>query len=380
MLLLSRRGSQSPDAASTLADFAAQGVTVHAPACDVSDRNALQQVLSDARQQLMPLGGLVHAAAVIEDSLLQNLNAQTLHKVLAAKLQGGWLLDELTRTLQPDTPLDFFVVYSSATTLFGNPGQAAYVAANYGLEMLCQTRRAAGLPATSLLWGAIDDAGFLARNSEIKAALQSRMGGQSVSTAQAMQALSEVLQRDLPQAAVLDIDIAALQKFLPAAADPRFAKLRAQHNTHGKMDQDASQQDVAALLATMPVAEAQAYLLSVLKQVVGGILRANPDKLAEQVPLQDLGLDSLMGVELVVAIENQLGVRLPVLTISEQPTLHSLAQKLLGLLSTDAAPEDALSAQIRQVAGSHGSEISAAELQALQQQLTSQPQQRLIKG
>jgi acyl transferase domain-containing protein/NADPH:quinone reductase-like Zn-dependent oxidoreductase/acyl carrier protein len=380
LLLLSRRGDQSPDAAATLAGFAAQGVTVHAPACDVSDRNALQQVLSDARQTLLPLGGLVHAAAVIEDSLLQNLSAQTLHKVLAAKLQGGWLLDELTRTMQPDTPLDFFVVYSSATTLFGNPGQAAYVGANYGLEMLCQTRRAAGLPATALLWGAIDDAGFLARNSEIKAALQSRMGGQSVSTAQAMQALSEVLQRDLPQAAVLDIDIAALKKFLPAAADPRFARLRAQHNTHGQMDQDASQQDVAALLATMPVAEAQAYLLTVLKQVVGGILRANPDKLAEQIPLQDLGLDSLMGVELVVAIENQLGVRLPVLTISEQPTLHSLAQKLLGLLSTDAAPEDALSAQIRQVAGSHGSNLSSDELQALQQQLTSQPQQRLIKG
>ena len=388
LLLLSRRGNQSPDAATTLADFAAQGVTVHAPACDVSDRKALQQVLNDARQTLLPLGGLVHAAAVIEDSLLQNLNAQTLHKVLAAKLQGGWLLDELTRTLQPNTPLDFFVVYSSATTLFGNPGQAAYVGANYGLEMLCQTRRAAGLPATALLWGAIDDAGFLARNSEIKAALQSRMGGQSVSTAQAMLALSEVLQRDLPQAAVLDIDIAALQKFLPAAADPRFAKLRTQQNTPGNMDQDASQQDVAALLATMPVAEAQAYLLSVLKQVVGGILRANPDKLAEQVPLQNLGLDSLMGVELVVAIENQLGVRLPVLTISEQPTLQSLAQKLLGLLSTDAAagsaagstPEDALSAQIRQVAGSHGSEISSDELQALQQQLTSQPQQRLIKG
>lgn len=388
LLLLSRRGEQSPDAAATLAGFAAQGVTVHAPACDVSDRNALQQVLNEARQTLLPLGGLIHAAAVIEDSLLQNLNAQTLHKVLAAKLQGGWLLDELTRTLQPDTPLDFFVVYSSATTLFGNPGQAAYVGANYGLEMLCQTRRAAGLPATALLWGAIDDAGFLARNSEIKAALQSRMGGQSVSTAQAMQALSEVLQRDLPQAAVLDIDIAALQKFLPAAADPRFALLRAQQSTHGNMDQDASQQDVAALLATMPVAEAQAYLLSVLKQVVGSILRANPDKLAEQVPLQDLGLDSLMGVELVVAIENQLGVRLPVLTISEQPTLQSLAQKLLGLLSTDAAtgsaagstPEDALSAQIRQVAGSHGSNLSSDELQALQQQLISQPQQRLIKG
>jgi acyl transferase domain-containing protein/NADPH:quinone reductase-like Zn-dependent oxidoreductase/NAD(P)-dependent dehydrogenase (short-subunit alcohol dehydrogenase family)/acyl carrier protein len=380
LLLLSRRGERSPDAAATLASFAAQGVTVHAPACDVSDRQALEQVLTDARQQLLPLGGVVHAAAVIEDSLLQNLSAQTLHKVLAAKLQGGWLLDELTRTLQPDTPLDFFVVYSSATTLFGNPGQAAYVAANYGLEMLCQTRRAAGLPATALLWGAIDDAGFLARNTEIKAALQSRMGGQAVTTTQAMQALSEVLQRDLTQAAVLDIDITALQKFLPAAADPRFSRLREQQGTRGNMEQEASQQDVAALLAAMPVAEAQAYLLSVLKQVVGGILRANPDKLAEQVPLQDLGLDSLMGVELVVAIENQLGVRLPVLAISEQPTLQSLAHKLLGLLSTDAAPEDMLTAQIRQVAGSHGSDISAAELRALQQQLTSQPQQRLIKG
>lgn len=380
LLLLSRRGKQSPNASTTLAEFAAQGVTVHAPACDVSDHQALQQVLSDARQQLLPLGGVVHAAAVIEDSLLQNLSATTLHKVLAAKLQGGWWLDELTRSLQPDTPLDFFVVYSSATTLFGNPGQAAYVAANYGLEMLCQTRRAAGLPATALLWGAIDDAGFLARNTGIKAALQSRMGGQAVTTTQAMQALSEVLQRDLTQAAVLDIDVAALQKFLPAAVDPRFSQLRQQQNPLGNMEQEASQQDVAALLATMPMAEAQAYLLSVLKQVVGGILRANPDKLAEQAPLQDLGLDSLMGVELVVAIENQLGVRLPVLAISEQPTLQSLAQKLLGLLSTDAAPEDMLSAQIRQLAGSHGSDLSAAELDALQQQLTSQPQQRLIKG
>ena len=371
LLLLSRRGAQSPDADAILAEFAAAGVQVLCPACDVSDETQLASALATARQTLAPIAGVIHAAAVIEDSLLQNLSPDTLHKVLAAKLQGGWLLDAQTRT----DALDFFVLYSSATTLFGNPGQGAYVAANYGLEVLAQQRRAAGLPATAMLWGAIDDAGFLARHSEIKAALQSRMGGQAISTAQAMQALTQALHGDLADVAVLDLEFAALRKFLPAAADQRFGWLASQQ---GPQEADGDQQDMRALLAGMSVADGEACLLATLRQVVAGILRANPDKLSPTAPLQDLGLDSLMGVELVVAIEQKLGVRLPVLTISEQPTLTSLSAKLLALITEQHGAEDALSAQIKQMAGAHGEQINAAEVGEMQQQLAQQPQRRLI--
>jgi phthiocerol/phenolphthiocerol synthesis type-I polyketide synthase C len=116
-------------------------------------------------------------------------------------------------------------LYSSATTLFGNPGQGNYVAANAALEALARARLAAGLTATCVRWGVIDDVGFLARNQKIKDALQSRMGGSALPSAVALEALEAMLIADRSDLGVLEIDWRALSRFLPSASAPKFSEL-----------------------------------------------------------------------------------------------------------------------------------------------------------
>jgi acyl transferase domain-containing protein/acyl carrier protein len=361
LVLLSRRGMDSPDADAIVADFAAQGVAVWAPACDVSDQPQLAQVLTTIRNSMPPLAGIVHAAAVIEDSLLQNLTPAQLRRVLQAKLQGAALLDELTR----DDPLQLFVLFSSATTLFGNPGQAAYVAANSYLEALARRRLQQQLPATAVLWGAIDDAGFLARHTEIKSALQKRMGGAALASAQALHQLEQMLCKHQSGVGILELDWQALKRFIPSANAGRFALLRQQQADDG---QEQHEQDFTQLLQTLPSTELLSLIIQQLKQLVSGILRAEVSKINEHDSVYDMGLDSLMGVELVVAIENKFGLRFPVMALSESPTIYKLAEKLLSMLQQTAAVNDEeaeLKSQIKQIASQHGSHLGAEQLENL---------------
>ena len=143
---------------------------------------------------------------VIDDGLVRNLDDARFAAVLAPKLAGAWNLHRATR----DTKLDFFVVYSSATTFLGNPGQSSYVAANSFLEALIAQRRAAGLWGTYMAWGPLDDVGFLARNAETREALQARIGGLSITSAEALAALERAIAAGGPALLELVCDPEAL--------------------------------------------------------------------------------------------------------------------------------------------------------------------------
>ena len=201
-----------------------------------------------------PLRGIVHSAMVIDDGLIRDMNAAQIRGVLAPKVLGAQHLHELTRNL----PLDFFVLYSSATTLFGNPGQGNYVAANAALEALARARRAAGLPATCVRWGAIEDVGFLARNTEMKEALQGRMGGSALKSAAAFEVLEAMLLEDRSDLGVLEFDWRVLSRFLPSAASPKFVELA---RTAGDAEAaDEGSHDLKRLLAELsPEATAQCH-------------------------------------------------------------------------------------------------------------------------
>ncbi|MEQ1515684.1 MAG: SDR family NAD(P)-dependent oxidoreductase, partial [Usitatibacteraceae bacterium] len=159
LVLIGRRGGATEEASAALAALKAAGVSVLVAACDVTDETALAKLLSDVTGSMPPLRGIVHAAAVIEDSMIRNVTPEQLHRVLGPKILGTQYLDVLTRGMT----LDFFVLFSSATTLFGNPGQGSYVAANSAMEAVAANRRRAGYGTTCVRWGAIDDVGFLAR-------------------------------------------------------------------------------------------------------------------------------------------------------------------------------------------------------------------------
>lgn len=365
LVLLGRRGPASVEAQPCLAAWQAQGIDVQALACDITDVMQVRGVFERIAASPYPLRGLVHAATVIDDSLIRNLDAEQLQRVLEPKAKGAQYLHELTREL----PLDFFVMFSSATTLFGNPGQANYVAANYWLEALARHRRGHGLAATAVLWGAIDDVGFLARNEQIKDALQSRMGGAALRAEVALAHLEQMLLKGDDGIGVLELEWKALSRFLPSAATPRFLELVRAHG--GDQDDENDAEDIQRMLAELDDEQLLERFVELLKHEVCEILRLPAARLDTQRPLQELGLDSLMSVELVVALEERFGIRLPVMELSESSSIDKLSVRILELLRGEAGANDtaAPAALAENVLARHGSELSREQMAELNAEL-----------
>lgn len=322
LLLLSRRGADTPGAAEAVEALRAQGVQVLVRACDVADRTALTAALAEAEAPLPPLRGVVHAAMVLDDALLPNLDAVRFAKVLRAKLQGAWNLHEATR----DLALDLFVLYSSATTFFGNPGQANYVAANAALEALAALRRAQGLPATAVAWGPIADVGVLTGNAVARDALRSRLGAEPLQSADALQTLTDLAARPCDTTAVMNFDWGTLQRALPAAGHDLFNTLRRVLPAGPAMgDND----DLRAELLQLDIDAARQRIAELLAAEVAAILRLPAERVVHNQPLHDIGMDSLMAVELALALEKRLNVALPPMLISEHPTIAGIAERVL---------------------------------------------------
>ncbi len=365
LVLIGRRGPEADETQTVLARLERRGVQVLARACDVTDRSALAGLLDEVERTLPPLRGIVHAAMVIDDGLIRDLDAERIRRVLAPKALGAQYLHDLTRHL----PLDFFVLYSSATTLFGNPGQGSYVAANTALEALARARRGAGLPATCVRWGAIDDVGFLARNQKIKESLQSRMGGAALQSAVALEALQAMLLADRSDLGVLDLEWRQLSRFLSSAASPKFIEL-ARTGGSAQSEQEGTL-DLKRMLAELPEEELLIAVVEMLKVEIGEILRIAPEKIDATRSVQQMGLDSLMGVELVVAVESRFGTRLPVMALSDSPTVTKLAAWIIKQLRGEEATVTAASqtevtrVQIERIASQHATDAPAEDVERL---------------
>jgi acyl transferase domain-containing protein/NADPH:quinone reductase-like Zn-dependent oxidoreductase/acyl carrier protein len=368
LILMGRSGAQSAAAQAALAEFAAQGVHVYAAAVDVTDKAAVAAVLNHCETVMPPLTGIIHAAAVIDDGLARNLTAAQLRSVLAPKIHGALNLHELTI----DKALDFFVLYSSITTLLGNPGQSHYVAANSWLEALAASRRQQGLPATCICWGAIDDVGYLARNEKIKEALQNRLGGAALTSAVALAQLESMLLTNSPTVGIMEFDWSAMSGFLPSAKSPKFQEL-ALHTPHADHHHEQAA-DLKRMLEELPDDALKAAFVDMLKEELSQILLVNTDKIDPDHSMYDMGLDSLMGVELMVAIEARFNVQIPVMALSEAASLNKLADRLIALMRGDAqtaTDSDATLASIHDLSGRHGSAFTAEQLSELAQELAT---------
>jgi len=263
------------------------------------------------------------------------------------------------------------VVYSSATTLFGNPGQANYVAANHWLEAFAATRRQQGHPATCVRWGAIEDVGFLARNTRTRDALQERLGGSALRSDDALKVLEQMLLSPLatPSLGVLELDWNALARFLPTANTPRFQEIARTSDDDGQSDSDSS--DILALLETLSPDELHTAVVDLLRAELASILLIEEDKIDPQRSVYEMGFDSLMGVELMTAIENRLGIAISVMVLSEASTLDKLAAVLIHKLQQNGddieeAPQDALAS----LAARHGAKGLEADRTTATREIT----------
>lgn len=353
LVLAGRCGPATDEARAAIAALEASGVRVHIGKADVTDRAKLAALLEEVARTMPPLRGVIHAAMVLDDGLARDLTTERMHKVLAPKVQGAWNLHRLT------SGLDFFVMFSSATTVVGNTGQANYVAANCYMEALAHLRHATGLPALALAWGAIDDVGYLTLHKEIKQAITSRLGRTLTST-EALNAMERELCGGLAVAAVFDPDWKSLRRVMPIIASPRVAHLA---RYRGKDDETESVNLRQRLLELSP-AEAFAEVKAQLTQVVSTIMRIPFEQLESQKNLTELGMDSLMAVELSLSIEDRFGVSIPNITLSLGGTLVALTQRIAQSLAESEPKEQG--DVLQEVAERHLTEDERTELEKVE--------------
>ncbi|MBN6209052.1 SDR family NAD(P)-dependent oxidoreductase [Ralstonia pickettii] len=374
LVLASRRGALAPELAEEAARWRdTLQVDTAVVSCDLNDRSAVQALIDGLANRGTPLKGLVHSAMTIADGLIVNLDDMRMRDVLAPKVAGAWNLHQTTAGLA----LDFFVVYSSATTFLGNPGQSNYVAANAFLEALVHQRRAQGLPGTYMAWGPLEDVGFLARNAHTLEALQTRIGGRAITSAQAMAALEQVLQRGRAGEAVLWLDWESISRVMPAARSLRYLDMRSGTGSESQHSDGASlQADIRALGA----AEAAQLVIETLQAQIARILHLPASKIDPDRSVTDLGMDSLMGMELGMAIEECFEVKLPVMMLAEGATVRSLAQKIAESVRAgatggqEASPANDVAQQLASLSAIHGAEMSSDELQQMAREMGVQRQ------
>jgi NADPH:quinone reductase-like Zn-dependent oxidoreductase/acyl carrier protein/short-subunit dehydrogenase len=359
LALLSRTGVADPGSHAVLEQLTRAGVTVMPIACDVAQHDALRAALDTLSRSMPPLRGVVHAAMVIEDALIRDMDRGQLHRVLAPKVSGALNLHAATR----DRDLDFFLLYSSATTSFGNPGQGAYVAANMALEALARERRALGLPAQCISWGPIGDAGYLARNERVREALVGRIGGRALKADEALNALDRVLASDTSPVGLLELDWNVLRRFLPQSRAPKFSEL-ARHGKAGAAGEESAR-DVRQRLAELSDQELLPAITALVRDEIAQILRIAPERIETTVPLSELGMDSLMAVELATSLDCQIGIEISALSLSDAATVERIAARVAhhlrpaGGAAADASAGDGdIAAQVRQVAARHAGEVS----------------------
>ncbi|MEP3629887.1 MAG: SDR family NAD(P)-dependent oxidoreductase, partial [Hyphomicrobiales bacterium] len=328
--LMGRSGVVNEEQAAVIADFANQGVAIQPIACDAADKGALSAALDGLRSD-RPIKGIIHAAMVLRDGLITNMSDTDVADVLTPKVRGAFNVDQLTR----DDPLDTFLLFSSITTFIGNPGQASYVAANGYLEGLARQRRIAGLPALAVGWGAISDVGYLARNEDVKEAISTRTGTQQFTADQALNALSRLMAMDNGSMASAVLSVAPMdweiaKGGLEILDTPSYVtmKRRASLSSQGASESF----DLAALVEGKTMPEARALVSGLLAKEVSAVLRTPVEDINVKRPLTDLGMDSLMGVELRMSAQQKLGVDIPLASIANGVSIDDISSKIIEKL------------------------------------------------
>ncbi|MGD3112069.1 SDR family NAD(P)-dependent oxidoreductase [Streptomyces sp. YGL11-2] len=332
LALVSRRGAQAPEAPTLLAELADRGVRATPYAADVSDLDAMRRVVTETEASGHPLRGIVHAAMHLDDAPLTDLSDDRFRSVLLPKMAGATVLDHLTR----GRSLDFFLMYSSGTAFLGNALQSNYAAANAFLEALARARRSRGEAGTAIAWGVIGGTGYVDRNGLTET--MTRLGVEPVMPHEAFTAAEDLVCAGLDRAGVGRYAYSTLTKLLPAANVPRVSGLIPLLVRPAGQ----SREDILRALAEMPQEEARQVIADTIADMLGGVLQMSVEQLDHHRRLDEYGMDSLMGSEVLANVRHQYDIDLPPMELlRSEGTIADIARMVhtrLGLASTTTAP------------------------------------------
>lgn len=331
LVLMGRSGRTSNDAIKALDAMKKKGVQVVIARADVSSEADVKRVMDDISRSMPPLRGILHAAMVIDDGILVQLNEDRFRSVLDPKILGAWNLHIHSRGL----PLDFFVLFSSVASVIGNPGQASYNAANSFLDSFACFRRHQGLPAMAVNWGHLAEVGYLARNESIGERL-SEIGIKGMRPELTTRILGRLLRKNPVQMGVVRMDWRQWLKSYGVAgvAPRRFAHLIGTDEEDGRSVQQGPR--IRDTILSVSEEEGRGLLEGYLREQAARVLGTSSTKLNSEQPLNELGLDSLMAVELKARIEADMGVAVPTVELMQGPSVSRLTHLFFERLSGEA--------------------------------------------
>ncbi|MBV1868832.1 MAG: SDR family NAD(P)-dependent oxidoreductase [Marinosulfonomonas sp.] len=317
--LVSRSGTI---AAKDHADLSALGARVEVVATDVSDAGQVSALMDRIANEDGELAGIVHSAAIFDDAIFSDIGHDRIASQLGVKLGGARLLDLASRSFS----LNHFWMYSSVAARVGNHGQAAYVAANLGLEGIARRRRTEGLPGLAVAWGPIGDTGYLDRAEDLRAIMELKLGKAQTAN-EALEALGKALAHEPARTTltIAPIDWSRLKVDLPVVSGRLFELLNLRVGASGL----GADFDLAKIITDQGEAKARKAVLEFLLDEAAKIMRIAPRKIDVDRPLTELGFDSLMGISLKMTIEERMGAELPMAQIGDGLTLARMAHDLV---------------------------------------------------
>ncbi|TWT65367.1 type I polyketide synthase [Allorhodopirellula solitaria] len=317
---------------------------------DVSDADSLADMMRRIESDLPPLRGVIHAAGVVENQFMIEMDMPTYDRNTLAKIRGGWNLHQATL----DLPLDFFVLFSSVSTIVGTIQQSAYGAANAFLDGLAHHRRSVGLPVTAVNWGPWADIGMAAESGSD---LASR-GMLSLPAEPSLDLMGELVADGCRQATVMIADWPKLIRAYEALrrsgiAPPMFDQFKSAKDVDENARAEAKlfHAKLMALAVTQREEELRSYLTNQIAQIMG----LEPSDLDVNQSLNTMGLDSLMAIELANQLQLTLQVALPMSIFIENPTVATLARQ--SAIAMEGEPVD----QSPSTSPGDGSSVEASE-------------------
>ncbi|MGW4059750.1 type I polyketide synthase [Amycolatopsis sp. NPDC004747] len=333
LVLTGRRGADTPGAAELRAELTALGTRVTVVACDVTDREAVRELLETAEPS-----AVVHAAGVAQAAPLAETPAAEFARILAAKTDGARHLDELLG----DRPLDAFVLFSSVAGIWGSGGQSAYAAANAALDALAERRRARGLTATAIAWGPWADAG-MAGDPAAAAALRER-GLTAMAPEAAIGAMARAAGEDAAVTVVADVDWPV---FAPLFTVARPSALLGELVAPAPVPERPAEAPLTARLAAADAAEHERILVAAVRAETAAVL-GHPDESEVDVRrgFLEMGLDSLGAVQLRDRLGAATGRTLAATVTFDHPTPAKLAAHLRTELQGGGDPAGLLLSEL----------------------------------
>ncbi len=308
-LILTSRNNPSESVQTKLDRLRESGVTIEVVTADVSQYDDVRKIFKSTQR----IKGIIHAAGVLDDGAIQSQTWSRFATTIAPKIIGAWNLHSCSQ----DLDLDFFVMFSSIASLIGSPGQSNYSVANAGLDAIARYRRSLNLPATSINWGPWGDAG-MAINQKFNL-----KGLELIAPNSGLAALERALSNNLTQVGVISADWDKLSQQFPYIRESDyFTELITTSPTA------TNDQEIFAELLANPVEARTAYLTDYLLKAIAQIMQVDRNNLSATASLIDLGIDSLMVMEAINQLKDDLQLMLYPREFYEHPQIESLAAYL----------------------------------------------------